>query len=72
MGINAFDEVTTRHVVVIGEKSRGNEKVGDMWLETTVFPSDISVKEILRWAKKWNVTGNLILTIPDERKGGEA
>lgn len=52
-------------VVVIAEKSAGNEVVGDMWLETAIFSSETSAETILRWAAAKNCSGKVILTVPD-------
>ena len=57
-------------VVVVIEKSRGNESVGDMWLETKIFDKNEPVKSIMDWAKKRGVTGKIILTIPEEDRDG--
>lgn len=51
-------------VVVVAEKSTGNETVGSMWLETGVFTKEDTLGEVLVWAKKTGCTGKLILTVP--------
>jgi hypothetical protein len=57
--------------VAIGEKSGGNESVGDMWLETKVFCASTEIREIIAWAHKREISGRLILTIsePEEEEG---
>jgi len=55
-------------VVVILERSGGNEQVGDMWLETKVFDATDSLESVLQWAKDKRVSGKTILTIPDDQE----
>lgn len=50
-------------VIAIKEKSAGNEKVGDMWIETKSFDVNTPVINILDWAK--DCSGKLILTIDE-------
>ena len=56
------------HVVAIGERSGGNESVGDMWLETKVFKKNTPIKQIVNWAKETGVSGKLIITIAEPNK----
>jgi hypothetical protein len=52
--------------VAIQERSNGNEQVGDMWLETKVFPPETTIEELWRWANGGAVTGHGRLMIrPD-------
>ena len=50
-------------VVAIKEMSKGNETVGDVWLETKTCNVDTPIHEIIEWAK--NASGKLILTIDE-------
>ena len=58
-------------VVAIGEKSGGNESVGDMWLETKTFHKETPIREIIQWAKDMHISGKLIITIGEPMKEGE-
>lgn len=52
-------------IIAIGEKSAGNDSVGDMWLETKSFPIDTPVADIMRWAWEKGITGKLVLTVDE-------
>ena len=41
-------------VVVVKEKSAGNDSVGEMWLETYTFDSSTSLGTVLAWIAKSN------------------
>jgi len=69
---NTSDYKEYTHVVAIGENSNGNDSVGDMWLETKVFPKAASIDEIIQWAHKAYIGGKLIITISEPEKHGEA
>jgi len=56
------------HIVAVGEKSGGNESVGDMWLETKVFPKETTMEKIIFWAKKVDISGRLIITVAEPSK----
>jgi len=56
------------HIIATGEKSGGNDSVGDMWLETKVFNRDTSISEIIEWAAGIDVSGKLIITISEPEK----
>jgi hypothetical protein len=62
-----FDKNYT-HIVAIGERSGGNESVGDMWLETKTFPKETPVSEIIQWANDKDISGKLIITISEPDK----
>jgi len=38
------------HYVIIRDMSAGNERVGDMWQETKVFPKTTTLEEAMKWA----------------------
>jgi hypothetical protein len=40
-----------KQFVVMQECSNGNERVGDMWIETHVFPPTATLEEIWKWAR---------------------
>ena len=61
-----YEEYT--HIVAIGERSGGNESVGDMWLETKVFKKNTPIEQIVNWAKETGVSGKLIITIAEPNK----
>jgi hypothetical protein len=67
LGENNYKANYTR-MIAIGEKSSGNDSVGDMWIETKSFNIDTPVSEILKWAWKNGVSGKLTITI-DESSG---
>jgi hypothetical protein len=50
-------------VIIIKEKSNGNESVGDMWLETKSFDLNDTLEEVLKWHSPKN--GKLIISIDD-------
>lgn len=52
-------------VVAIVERARGNETVGQMWLETKTFPKETSIEKIIEWAKDRDCDGKLILTVDE-------
>ena len=52
-------------VIAIGEKSAGNEQVGDMWFITKTFPKEASISVIMEWAFENDITGKLILTVDE-------
>jgi len=54
-------------VVIIAEKSCGNESVGSMWFDTKIFESTATLYDVLVWAEKHGVDGKLIITVPDTR-----
>jgi hypothetical protein len=56
------------HIIAIGERSGGNETVGDMWLETKLFEKTTRVEEIIKWAKEQGISGRLIITISEPDK----
>ena len=67
--------MSERVVVAIKERSAGNERVGDMWLDTKVFSLETPVIEILAWAgtnlfsagyENGGKYGRLMLTVADE------
>ncbi len=39
-----------RDLVVIVDKSAGNESVGEMWQETKIFPADTKLEDVMNWA----------------------
>ena len=43
-------------IVAILHRSAGNESVGDMWKETKVFDSMVSISEVLDWVKTRDTT----------------
>lgn len=52
-------------VVAVQECAAGNEQVGDMWLETRIFPAETSAADILAWAGGLPSSGGrLIITHP--------
>lgn len=53
----------TRIIATI-EKSAGNETVGTAWNETSSFPIETPVSEIMKWAGENGISGRLIIT-PD-------
>ncbi|MDR0970523.1 MAG: hypothetical protein LBM67_08325 [Lentimicrobiaceae bacterium] len=55
-----------KYVVAIIERSVGNSSIGDMFLETSIFPRDTKIDEIIKWAEESNCSGKLIITIPDQ------
>jgi len=56
------------HIVATGEKSGGNDSVGDMWLETKVFNKETTIDKIIDWAYEASITGKLIITISEPEK----
>ena len=38
-----------REFVVMWEKSAGNESVGEMWIETAVFPETATLADVASW-----------------------
>jgi hypothetical protein len=52
-------------IVAVGEKSAGNEQIGDMWLETKTFNKSTPVGDIVDWAKDRGIGGKLIITIDE-------
>jgi hypothetical protein len=56
------------HIIAIGEKSAGNDTVGDMWTETKIFPRETPIEEIIEWAKEIKVNGKLVITISEPEK----
>lgn len=54
-----------QQVVAIAEKSAGNESVGDMWLETKIFNKDTLLSDVIDWATELDVSGKLIITVPN-------
>ncbi len=53
-------------VIATIEKSCGNETVGDMWVETRIFPKETQVLEVIAWAEERDCNGKLIITIAEE------
>jgi len=52
-------------VIAIGERSCGNDTIGDMWLETKLFDKTTPIEKIVEWAKSNCITGKLIITVTD-------
>ena len=53
-------------IVAIQECAYGNDKVGDMWLQTKVFESSEPIWKVIKWAKKLRCHGGkLIICEPD-------
>ena len=48
-------------VIIIKEKSNGNDSVGDMWLETKSFDGEDKLSDVLKWHGAKN--GKLIITV---------
>ena len=64
---NYFDD-PPEMVVAIIEKSAGNERVGNMWLETKIFGLNTKIEDIIKWAYgnlRTSGQGRLIITIAD-------
>ena len=53
------------HIVATGEKSAGNDSVGNMWIETKVFDKSTPVSDIIEWANSIAIDGKLIITISE-------
>ena len=53
-------------IIAVGECSRGNDTVGDMWYETKIFRPSDDIEDVFKWARKVGVSGKLILTIEKE------
>ncbi len=64
------------NVIVIKERSQGNDTVGDSWLDTKIFTTDNTLGAVLTWVSKLTHNeGNLrsstrygkcILSVPEE------
>ena len=50
-------------VIATKERSKGNDRVGDMWTETKSFDKDTPIQDIIEWAK--DCSGKLIITIDE-------
>lgn len=52
--------------VIVQECAIGNGQVGDMWLETAVFPSDATLEDVWKWRAKFKGAngGRLMITEP--------
>ena len=37
-------------IVIIQDRSAGNETVGEMWQETKIFNEQATLKEVIEWA----------------------
>ena len=57
-----------KQYVAILECSQGNDRVGDMWLETLICKSTTTVKELIDWKKENYSKGKLIITEASEPK----
>jgi len=56
-----------KRVIAMAEKSQGNEKVGDMWIEAKSFDKQTPIDDIVTWAAlRAGVTGKLIITIDED------
>jgi len=59
-------------IVIVKEKSDGNETVGSMWVETFICDENTTIKEILEWEKKEcnesrnGKYGRLMITVADD------
>lgn len=54
-------------VIIVKERSAGNEQVGDMWLETKLFLRDETLGDVLKWQEEQgNPSGRLMITVPHE------
>jgi len=53
-------------IIAIQERSIGNDRVGDMWLETKSFPRETPIEDIMDWADHCN--GKLIITWDEATK----
>jgi len=51
-------------VVATAERSAGNETIGDKWTETSTFPAEATLQEVMDWAGKISNSGRLTIT-PD-------
>ena len=60
------DEKEKQYVAIL-ECSAGNDRVGDMWLETLICKPTITVKELIDWKKEKYGKGKLIITEASER-----
>ena len=65
--MNKDDEKDKQYVVIL-ECSAGNDRVGDMWLETLICKPTTTVKELIDWKKEKYSKGKLIITEASERE----
>ena len=50
-------------IIAIKHKSTGNDSVGEMWDETKIFESTVTLEEVMKWRE--SDKQNIILSIPD-------
>ncbi len=58
--------MSDRKFVVVVERSEGNEHVGNMWLDTGIFPDNFTLGDAYDWVKKNGIGGKIILTLASE------
>ncbi len=52
-------------IIATGDRSNGNDSVGDMWTVTKSFDKSTSISDIVKWARDSCVSGKLIITIDE-------
>ena len=66
MDYKDYDDIT-----VVGERSAGNDQVGDMWLETLQCKKGMTLEDVIKWADTNRISGRLIITVGKIFQGGE-
>jgi len=56
-----------KEIIVIVDRSAGNESVGEMWKETKAFNDDAKLSEVIKWVDDLTAKGsqrtNITLTV---------
>lgn len=60
--------MSKQYIIVMLEFAHGNSSVGTEWIESTVFSSDTTLKQVLEWKenvvslKKYSSLGRLMIS----------